>query len=138
MATIILIGCSAKKSCVPAPARDFYQGALFKESLTYAGLLKPKAIFVLSAKYHLVPLNKKLTPYDASLNTMPAEERKAWARKVLGALQKETNTEKDTFIILAGKKYYQYLIPHLINNKLPLAYMRIGKQIQWLKNKSNR
>jgi hypothetical protein len=135
MAKIVLIGCSAKKSKGPAPARDLYQGDLFKKSLAYANkILKPKTIFVLSAKHGLVPLDKRLVPYDCTLKTMPARERKAWGQKVLKELQKETDIQKDSFVILAGKSYYQYLLGGLTKWELPLDDMRIGERLRFLKN----
>ena len=133
MAKIALIGCSKRKRCGTHPARELYTGSLFKKSLAYAQTkLKADAVFVLSALYGLVPLNKKITCYNVSLTTMPAAERRAWAEKLLKSLSKAASLEKDTFVILAGKKYYEYLRPHIPQAKLPLKDMPNGKQLQWL------
>jgi hypothetical protein len=133
MATIVLIGCGAQKACAPAPARDLYQGPLFKKSLAWAERRRPDAIYVLSAKHGLVPLNRKLACYDESLNGKPAAERKAWAARVLAALKKAADPAKDTFIVLAGARYSQYLRPFLPNAAYPLDGKRIGERQQWLK-----
>jgi hypothetical protein len=135
MAKIVLIGCSKTKSPKPAPARDFYQGDLFKKSLAWAERHKIKTIFVLSAKYGLVPLDKRLSCYNETLNEKPAEERKEWAENVFKNLAKKTNLKKDEFTILAGKKYYQYLFPHFAKKPyMPITHMRNGQAMNWLDN----
>jgi len=93
-------------------------------------------VFILSAKYGLVPLDEAIEPYDVTLNKMSARERRHWAAKVISQLQQHCDLENDHFVILAGKKYRQYLLPHLRSYEVPLAGLPIGKQLQFLKEKT--
>ncbi|MBU1750363.1 MAG: hypothetical protein KKA73_21985, partial [Chloroflexi bacterium] len=51
--TVGLVGCSARKLSTPAPARDLYQGRIFRAALPYAEH-HHDATLILSAKYGLV------------------------------------------------------------------------------------
>ncbi|MBC8264524.1 MAG: hypothetical protein H8E47_10420 [Anaerolineales bacterium] len=106
---------------------------LFKLNLQYARKLKPDAIFILSAKHGLLTLNDEIEPYNVTLNKMGANERKAWANKVIEQLQVHADLQHDHFIILAGERYRQYLLPHLASYEIPLKGLPIGKQLQYLK-----
>jgi len=110
-----------------------YTSTLFRLSLQYARKLKPDCILILSAKYGLVGLDEEIEPYDMTLNKMTAAECKAWAGKVLEQLEKDFDLQHDHFIILAGKRYRQYLLPYLASYEIPLKGLPIGKQLQYLK-----
>ena len=111
MAQIVLIGCSKSKLDHCAPARDFYQGPIFKKSLAAAEKLYPEAqIYVLSAKYGLVPIDQVICPYDETLNGKPANHIKNWVAKVINQMKKlGIDPQNDNFIIFAGKNYRKYL-----------------------------
>ena len=133
MGRIVLISCASKKLDKRAKARDMYTSTLFRYSLEYAEKLRPKSIFILSAKYGLLPLNKRIKPYDQTLNTMSAKEIRAWSETVLSQLRKKANIKKDHFIFLAGSRYRKYLIPHMSSYEVPMEGKRIGEQLQFLK-----
>ena len=137
MATIVLISCVSKKLSHKAKARDLYISPLFRMNLQYAQTFSPQAIFVLSAKYGLVGLDDEIAPYNVTLNTMPAHQRKAWAQRVIVQLQTRSDLDNDYFIILAGQKYRQYLLPHLKSYEIPMEGLPIGKQLQFLKEKTS-
>ena len=128
----ILISCSNKKEPSRAKAKDIYKGTLFIKSLKYARSLTPENIFVLSAKHHLLPLEKKIEPYDLTLKKMSSTKKERWAEGVCKMLEKESNLQQDRFIILAGKEYCEYIKPRLKYCKVPMAGLRIGEQLQWL------
>ncbi len=65
---------------------------------------------------------------------MNSEERKRWALLVIEQLRNKCSLKDDHFIILAGYKYRQYLLPSLSSYEIPLKGMTIGKQLQFLKN----
>ncbi|MDR2144700.1 MAG: hypothetical protein LBP29_10070 [Treponema sp.] len=115
-----------KKTLEKKAARDLYLGALFRKSLAYAKTLRPRAIYVLSAKYGLVPLDRRIEPYDLTLKTQKAPERRAWAAGGLKALEKASDLKKDRFIILAGQRYREYLVPRLRDYTCPLEGMGTG------------
>ncbi len=115
---------------------DLYISPLFRMNLQYARQLTPQKIFILSAKYGLVKLDDVIEPYDVTLNNMPARERKNWTAKIVSQLQENCDLANDHFIILAGHKYRQYLLPHLHSYEVPLSGLPIGKQLQYLKEKT--
>ncbi len=133
MKRILLLSCVSQKLDHPAPAAELYTSPLFRLSLAYARQLQPNAIHILSAKYGLVDLDEVIAPYDVTLNTMPAAERRAWAQRVLAQLAQRHDLEHDHFIILAGKRYREHLLPHLAHVEIPMEGLPIGKQLQFLK-----
>jgi hypothetical protein len=133
MHRVVLISCASKKLPTPAKARDLYISPLFRLNLAYAESLKPEAIFILSAKHGLVPLEKKLAPYNETLNTKKDAAIKAWAKKVCRQLGTRTNVGSDEFILLAGERYRRHLLPFLKHSKTPLQGLGLGKQLQFLK-----
>ena len=130
MSTVVLVSCSAGKEEKPMPAEDLYNSDLFKKQLEYAKkLASSNNVYIIFAKYHLVPLNKTISPYNLTLKEMPANEREKWAEVVLKQLQeKGYNLQKDKFVILAGNAYRQYLEPHMKNVEVPFEGLRIGQQ----------
>ncbi len=132
MKTIILISCCKRKLDYKAPAQDLYQSTGFKKQLAYAKSIKPDAIFVISAKHHLVPLTMELQPYDVCLDNMSQAERRKWAGIVLYQLAEQFNLHDNKFIILAGKTYYSELIKCMENYELPLEGLPMGTRLQWL------
>ena len=133
MNKIVLISCSSQKQSIKSRAEDLYCSPLFQLSLKFAKQLASDSIFILSAKYGLVRLEDIIEPYDTTLNDMTEKDRKQWADDVLRQLRDIVNCEKDHFIILAGNKYRQYIIPALISYEVPLKGLTIGKQLQRLK-----
>lgn len=132
MKKIILISCVSKKLNKESKAENLYISPLFKKNLQYAKSLKPDNIYILSAEHGLLKPNKKIHPYDKTLNKMSVKEIKEWAQIVLNQLTKITNLEKDKFIFLAGNNYRKFLLPHINNYVVPMKGLSIGKQLQWL------
>lgn len=130
---IVLISCVSKKLPYRAKARDLYVSTLFKLNLKYANSLNPDEIYVLSAKHGLLELEREIEPYEQTLNNMRTTEIRAWANNVLQQLRSVASLEEAEFIFLAGDKYRKYLLPHLKNAVVPLEGLRIGEQLQRLK-----
>ena len=137
MNNIVLISCVSKKLSHKALAKELYISPLFRLNIKYAKQLSPAEIFILSAKYGLVGLNDEIDPYDVTLNNMSAKERKEWARLVISQLKNQYNLENTHFVILAGQKYRQYLLPHFKSYEVPLSGLTIGYQLQFLKSQTN-
>ncbi len=135
MKHIVLISCVKSKLSFPAPAEKLYTSSLFKFSLAYARQLAPDAIYILSAKYGLVPLDQQLEPYEQTLNKMNSAERLAWGQKVLSQLALVCRPSEDRFTILAGRAYYDTLTPSLPKHELPLLGLGQGKRLQFLKQR---
>ena len=135
MKMIVLITCVKKKQNRRCKAEDLYISPFFKKSLAYARSLNPDKIFILSAKYGLLELKKKVESYEMTLNTFKAKELKEWAEGVLEQLRQEADIEQDKFVFLAGDKYRKYLLPKIRDCEIPLKGLGIGKQLQFLTNK---
>jgi hypothetical protein len=130
MSKVVLVSCSAGKESHSAPAEELYNSDLFKKQLEYAKkLTSPNDIYIISAKYHLVPLRAKIEPYNKTLKDMSADERQSWSDTVLDQLKKKGyDLDRDKFVILAGNSYRQYLEPHMKNVEVPFSGLRIGQQ----------
>ncbi len=129
---IVLISCVSKKQSIPLPAKDLYISDLFIKSLRYAKAMNPDKIFVLSALYGLVPIDKEIAPYNKTLNEMKSAENKAWAESAISELEACCDLHRDEFIFLAGNNYRKNLIPKLANHLIPMKGLAIGKQLQFL------
>ncbi|MEN6383460.1 MAG: DUF6884 domain-containing protein [Rectinema sp.] len=121
------------KKTYKCPARELYsESPWFREAYCYAKLVADR-IFILSAKYGLVPENMIIEPYNETLRYKKVEERREWGEMVLNELGKVSDLEHDEFIVLAGRFYYENLLPHLGHVKLPLGGVRQGGQIPELR-----
>lgn len=130
---IALIGCVKQKADKPQKARELYISSLFVKSLEYIEkIIKADKIFVLSAKYGLVPIDKVIEPYEKTLNNMKKNERVEWANEVLSELSKVSNTSKDDYYILAGKNYYENISTKLKNVKILMKGLQLGQRLQFL------
>jgi hypothetical protein len=133
MRHIVLIACGKTKAPVPSPARDLYQGDLFQKSLAYAEkVLDADAIYVLSAKYGLLPIDERIEPYEKTLNNASVGEKRDWADRVLAELREVADLEQDRFTILAGENYRKHLLPHIRYHELPLEGLMLGQQLAFL------
>jgi len=133
MKKIVLISCVSQKLPHKAKAKDLYVSTLFQLNLKYANRLSPDNIFVLSAKHALLELEQEIEPYEQTLNNVRIAEVKEWANNVLHQLKTVASLEEVEFIFLAGDKYRRYLLPHIKHALVPLKGLRIGEQLQRLK-----
>ena len=129
---IALISCSKLKTDHPCPARELYAPSrLFSLSHPYARRNADK-VYILSAKYGLVEESDMIVPYDLTLADLPEHRQRDWANYVLTQMGERFDLERDTFLILAGRRYYQHLLPHLPHAILPLGNLPIGERIAFL------
>ena len=141
---IVLISCVSKKEAEACKAKDMYVSPLFKMSWEYAKQFSPDAVFILSDKYHLLDPEQQIDPYDVVL-TKSAQWKK-WAGTVLHDLEeklkeKGIRLEQTEFIILAGKKYWKYLLGEngIRKCQLPLSgHGGIGCILHFLKEKTSK
>jgi len=134
MRRLYLVSCVSQKRPYAAPAQELYISPLFRKARAYV-LKSGSPWFILSAEHGLVNPDTILAPYEKTLNTMNANDRREWSRKV--RTQMETVLpEADKVVLLAGKKYREHLEPWLRSRygivRVPMEGLRIGKQLQWL------
>ena len=106
MAKVVLVACVATKADKPSPAEELYVSDLFKKNLAYAKkLTNDDNIYILSAKHHLLPLRKKIAPYDKTLKDFDADAKKDWSEKVIKQLQsKGYNLDIGSIIVNRHKR----------------------------------
>lgn len=150
---VALVSCGSKKLCRAAPAKDLYQGALFKAARGWAEA-NADAWAILSAKHGLLDPEAVIDPYDAR---MPRKRlwRDVWGGRVLEAvfhrwcLPADPRNDFDpayapTFVLLAGADYCGWSgVDGCVHAgpwgwvKLtivrPLQGLGIGQQLQWLR-----
>jgi len=128
---VALVSCVKSKLDRPAPARDLYTSPLFRLSRSHAER-HADAWFVLSALHGLVPPNRVIEPYEVTLNTMKAPERRVWAAKVHRQMRDAGLLETGvSFLWLAGQRYRGYLSERLaaFPQEDPLRGLGIGKRL---------
>jgi hypothetical protein len=80
-----------------------------------------------------------LVPYDETLNNMKVAERRAWASRVTTQMD-QLVLSVGTVVVFAGLRYREFLMDYLNRRapvEVPMEGLRIGKQLQWLKNHSS-
>jgi hypothetical protein len=108
---------------------------MFKKTLEYGKSLQPDKMFILSAKHHLVPLNKELDPYDKTLKEMPADEKEKWGDETVKQMKSHgLNLNKDKFIFLTGSEYMKPLTKYIPDSNIekPMEGRRMGERLKWL------
>ena len=129
---VALIACAKQKQDASCRAAELYApSTLFSLSYAYARTLTDR-VYILSAKYGLVPEDAVIAPYDETLNDMSPDQRRVWADGVLSQLGQVCDLQQDHFIILAGRNYYEYLLSGLAHVTLPLGNLPLGKRIELL------
>ncbi len=129
---IALISCSKLKKPYKCSAKELYSASrLFSLSYKYAKANADR-IYIISSKHGLVGEDEIIAPYDETLNEKSLAERKLWSQKVLYQLKQVCDVRNAEFIILAGRNYYEYLLPNLPHASLPLGNLPLGERIEFL------
>ena len=131
---VVLLSCTKSKLDYPTSAQELYSASpMFQKTLKYGTSLKHDKIYILSAKHNLVPLDKKLAPYDKTLKDMPVEEKEKWGEDVVKQMRAAgLNLENDNFIFLTGSEYMKPLLKYIKHYETPMAGKRMGERLQWL------
>ena len=86
---------------------------------------------ILSALHGLTPVDRIIEPYDKTLNTMRAAERRQWASRVNKQIRETWSVDTVSFVVLAGLRYRTALDG--IEHEVPMRGLGIGQQLAWLK-----
>jgi hypothetical protein len=91
----------------------------------------------LSAKHGLIHENELIDYYNQRI-TGRVKENKQWAKRVIATLEKVTDLDNDTFIIIAGNDYKKNIVVKLKNFECPLKGLTgLGHQLHWLKGENS-
>jgi hypothetical protein len=135
-----LVGCVSKKREVALPARDLYVSPLFL-GRRLAVELDCERWFILSAKLGLLSPDQVVAPYDQTLKTATATERRAWSQGVLQALDAAVGEIAGTVIeIHAGVEYREFGLEDGLQERgaevvVPTRGLPIGRQLAFYKRR---
>lgn len=116
---IAILPCSQKKAKVSCSAGNMYKSNLFVLRRRYAkDVLGCDEIYVLSAKYGLIDLDKIIEPYDTKLDTLSEEEYVEWQYQVMTQYLKNIYNK-----LISDEKVEIYLF------KSDLDYLKKFRQI---------
>lgn len=129
MSRIALTSCTSSKKTYKCAAREMYsESPRFRLAYAFAKLVADK-IFILSAKYGLLPEDVVIEPYNETLKEKSCQERREWASMVIQELSRVSDLEHDEFVVLAGEIYIENLLLHLNKFWLSLKGKAIGEWI---------
>lgn len=131
---LYLVSCVSRKLAHPAVARDLYVSPWFRKARAHVEA-REKPWFILSAKLGLVDPEEVISPYDTTLRSMKATDRRQWAEGVIDQIE-DRALLADEIVILAGRVYRTDLIDWLQTRfghvSIPMEGLGIGRQLQWL------
>ena len=126
---VALLSCTSRKKNYPCRASEMYsESSRFRLAYQYAKKTSDK-IYILSAKYGLISEYEVIKPYNEALKDKSSKERLLWSNNVILSMKNEFLLDSDEFTIIAGKIYYENLIPYFSKYKIPLKSERIGNWI---------
>jgi hypothetical protein len=139
---VAIVGCSAIKAPLAAPAREFYRSPLFKAALAYAES-RTEHVAIVSAMHGAVKLDQVVAPYDFKLSNLGKSDREDWGLRAINKLlpwyQPSRMAPPPVFLFLCGELYADALLHgahwrNLPRPQTPLAKMKgVGNRIAWLK-----
>ncbi|MBO1031252.1 hypothetical protein IPV09_07865 [Tessaracoccus sp. SD287] len=134
-ADIILVSCAKRKGDEPAPAKDLYTSALFREARAYAER-SGAPWYILSAKHGLMEVNDVIAPYDMRMQDQSAAYRREWGANVMERLHELVGpVEGMTIEIHAGADYVAPIRSLLVIRGAtvvePLAGLQQGRRLAW-------
>jgi hypothetical protein len=131
---VVLVSCVAAKQSSPTRASDLYRSTWFikaRKLVRSSG----EPWFILSAEHGLLSPDALVAPYERTLNTMRASERRQWAQRVQLQMSHDLPVVQEV-VVMAGHRYVENLMPYLQARfskvSLPLKGLGIGKQLSWL------
>jgi hypothetical protein len=135
---LILVGCGSVKREEKSYSWNLYESDYFQKKMTLAMLMGHPAI--LSSKHGVVPVNKRIEPYEDNLREKEKYERDSWALQCANDIP----DFYDEIVVLAGKTYRNPL-QKMLRQKGFTVYSPFesddirgnGDQISWCKNKAN-
>lgn len=136
MDCVLLVSCGKNKKESSSRAKDLYVSCRFRIARKLIESVG-SPWFILSAKHGLLPPDKVIEPYDQTLKGKPVSEHKAWAEKVAKQMD-SLLPPAEAIVILAGKDYYECLMPYLkrrfANVTIPMEGLGEYKHSDWLKS----
>jgi hypothetical protein len=136
--TVYLVSCVRRKQAHACKASELYTSQWFMKARAYVQATHCPW-YILSAEFALLAPNRVVSPYDKTLNRMELSERREWATRVVAQMDADL-PPADRIVILAGKRYREFLTDYLRRRagrvEVPMEGLAIGKQLQFLQRGS--
>lgn len=130
MRTLVILACSKRKVNHAARAIDLYQGGLFTLGKAFAAKIKAD-IWIISAKYGLIPAGVYITPYEQRMT--PDRVKELLADVIFYARTGDLLKRYEQIYVVAGKLYQRLLKPWWDQRFLSLVTKGIGRSLHELK-----
>lgn len=133
-----LVGCVKEKTARPAAAGDLYTSALFRGRRKFVESSCDEW-WILSALHGLLHPRDLLEPYDVTLKSMPAAERRRWSAHVLRGIEERIQPRQGDVVELhCGAEYRDFGLAEGLRQRgvvleNPTHGMPIGKQLSFYK-----
>ena len=130
---VYLLACVSQKLDRRARAADLYRSDWFRKARTYVEEQGARW-YILSAAHGLVKPSQRLAPYDITLSSLTAAERRLWGEKTVRQLRRAIGPRYDgPIVFLAGRLYREPLLGFARDRAvIPQLGMGIGQQKAWL------
>ncbi|MBB6193112.1 hypothetical protein FHS51_003368 [Sphingobium wenxiniae] len=126
-----LVACVAEKRPRATRARDLYQSDWFRKARAYVDTQGGRW-FILSALHGALSPGRIIEPYNVSLATMTAADRRAWGERVAAQLAEQIGP-RTPVVFLAGRLYRDPLADWAGSRaSVPMRGLGIGQQKAWL------
>lgn len=129
---IVFVACGKLKEDHPCMAKDMYIGRIFRKSMTYAKLMNPRVIYILSAKYGLLELTDMISPYNQTLTPQTKNKKKRWAIMVYRQMISKGIDFNEEAVFLCGRAYDMYLSNLFPHHSNPLHGLQMGEREAYL------
>lgn len=133
-----LVGCVKEKTTQPAAAAELYTSTLFRGRRRFVESSCDEW-WILSALHGLLHPEEVLEPYDVTLKSMPAAERRRWSAHVLRSIEGRIQPRHGDVVELhCGAEYRDFglaagLQQRAVALENPTHGMPIGKQLSFYK-----
>lgn len=131
-----MVGCVKQKRSATSAARDLYTSPLFCRRRSHVEATC-EAWVILSALHGVVLPDEVLDPYDRTLKTVSASERRRWAGDVLADLERYFGPLRaHVFELHAGSEYVDFGLEEGLRRAgagvdRPLQGLSLGRQLAW-------
>jgi hypothetical protein len=134
MKPIVIVSCGQKKRAEKCRADEMYIGPYHRACLAYArSLTDDGSIYILSARYGLLRLSDEIEPYEKRFQSH--SDYAEFYELVRGQIA-PLGLEHARPVVLAGRDYRDLCDSFWICESPLTGVGGIGKQIQWLTNKT--
>lgn len=134
-AKVVLLCSANRKTAHPAPAITLYRSEFFRLGRSYAQSFSPQAIFVLSARWGLVPADHILAPYPETMSSFETSQAiQVWADEIVHSLHHNLSVDRSHIVVLGLRKFAYPIATQLPHASMPLDGMNYVQALNYLRS----